>query len=238
MDVLWTDERGEWTRTHDEILGFLHIGTTWIEDAFERLYEEIGRRPSSGEEEWIDVFDRATHGVGLGRFPRLVMAAALRDGVTAFEVHLEKAREIILNFVGLTATHRTDARAPRWSELVEFFKLFGVEVATSGVADVRDRRHVLTHKRGEIRQQKDERLSHASPDEDAMQAVPNELHLTVDGVRGDLETLATMVRTIDAQVVERLFPPPGSKSDETGTPWLMNELALWSLDKLGFRTID
>lgn len=230
---MWTDELGEWAQTHEEILGFLHIGTTWIDVAFQRLYEEIGKRPSDGEEEWIDVFDRETHGVGLGQFPRLVMSAALRDGVTAFEVHLEKARELILNMVGLTATHRTDAKAARWSELVEFFQLFDVDVETPQVQDVRDRRHVLTHKRGEIRQQKDERLSHSIPGEDEVQELPTKLHLTVNGVRDDLETLATMVRTIEARVVKRLVSP-----GETGRSWLMGQLALWSLGKVGFRTID
>lgn len=235
MKLLWTDKRGEWALSYNEILGFLQIGTEWVEDAFERRFEEVGRQPSDGEEELIDIYERETHGVGLGQFPRLVMAAALRDGVTAFEVHLEKARELILNQVGLTATHHTDKRAPRWDDLIHFYEVFGITVDTPAVKDVRDRRHLLTHKRGQIRREADRRLSHASPPDHAF-AAQDDLELTPEGVREDLGTLDSMVRDIDQGVGTHLFPP-GAQSLSVGASWLIDALAHWALDKAGFRAL-
>lgn len=232
MDMLWSDPHGEWALTNEEIHGFLRMGTEWMSAALERLYDEIGARPSDGEDgEWIDIFERETHGVGMGQFPRLTMAAALREGVTAFEVYLEKAREHVLNQVGLTATHKTDAHTPRWHELRTFFKLFGLDIETRDVQDVRDRRHILTHKRGQLRRDEDRRLSHHGEDPGVF-VREDELNLTAAGVREDLRVLADMVRAVEAALVAKL------SDRENGPSWLLNELALWSLEEVGFKTTD
>lgn len=82
----------------------------------------------------------------------MLLAAIVRDAVTAFEVYLEK---VILEAL------RRNWKAPvkdyadhgmYWWEVRDWFRaLFDEDVETDELREIRDLRHLLTHRRGELR---------------------------------------------------------------------------------------
>lgn len=227
-----TDAFAEWVMTKKEIEGLLRLGTDWMDAALERHWAEVGQQPSDGSRELGDVFDQDTHGHSW-KFARWVTGAALRDGVTALEVYLEKAREETLNHVGLTASHKTDKASPKFNELCEFYGLFGLSVDTKGVTEVRARRNILTHKRGETRRLEDRVLSHSGTD-DRMGTI---LGLSVEGVLADLSTLGDVARQVDRRISGAMWPTE-EDSDRFGARWLMDTIGMWALKSAGFVPID
>lgn len=79
-----------------------------------------------------------------------------------------------------------------WDKLVAFYELFDLDVATTAVAEVRTLRHILTHRRGELRTEK-QRQSFGL-DEPFMDSVA---HLDAEGVERYMDSLAEVVRMVD-----------------------------------------
>lgn len=139
----------DWKLTEPRLRTFLSLGLSFLTEGVERTWEEIGRRPALDDGlEQIDVFDDEV-GLYPQDFEWMHAAAVLRDAVSAFEVYLEKAREEVRRAHGHDEV--VEAQAPRWGQLRRFFLDIGVEIQTADVADVRDLRHFLTHRRGELR---------------------------------------------------------------------------------------
>lgn len=228
-----TDAYRHWERARRDIHGVLLLGTEWFSEALDKRFHEIAATPSDESDDIVDVLDDETFGASWD-YGDWIRASVLKDAVTAFEVYLEKAREDVLNYIGLTAEHMTDKRTPRFHELESFFAMFGLRIGSPGVKAVRDRRHILTHRRGELRRAEEARLSHSGQPPTATET----LTLTNDGVLDDLSVLDDIVRSIDLRVARAMFPGPEDDPDEHGSGWLMHQIAIWALERADFRTID
>lgn len=228
-----TDAFHHWEQSRRDIHAILLLGTEWFREALDKRFQEIAAEPSDGSTEVVDVFDDETFGASW-TYGDWIRSSVLKDAVTAFEVYLEKAREEVLNSIGLTAEHKTDKRTPRFYELESFFAIFGLEIDSSGVKDVRNRRHILTHRRGELRRAEEALLSHSNERETHAEA----LILTNEGVLDDLSVLDDVVRNVDRRVARAMLPGPEDDPDDHGTDWLMHQIAIWALERADFRTID
>jgi hypothetical protein len=118
------------------------------------------------------------------------LAGVIKDAVTNFEVYLEHAADEILSHHGKQFAERK--RSASWDRLVAFYKLFDVDAAPAAVTDVRTLRHLLTHRRGELRTE-EQRQSFGS-DEPFMDSVA---HLDPEGVERRMDSLAEVVRLVD-----------------------------------------
>lgn len=236
-----TEAYERWVMAKVEISGLLALGTDWMDEALQKLWDEIGREPSDGETEWEDEFHDRTHGAGW-EFPNWVIASALKDAVTAFEVFLEQLREELLNWIGYTATHRTDTRTPSFPELREFFGTLGYEVEVPDVKKIRDRRHLLTHKRGEMRTEGDLALCHdARPDQEPRYGptIGEPLRLTAWGVRQDLAALDQVASGLDVAMSVHIEHPGEVDDDaEFGLHWVAYKLDRRIWEKAGYLPID
>ena len=199
----WDERQGrvsrafdEWKITEREQRTFLRLGLRLATASYTQLWEEAGAEPydeDSGKEQ-IDAFEEKVDGLHEHDFAWMQSAGVLKDAVTIFEVYLEKAREEVLVEHG----HRLEipAKSPHWSELKKFFRQLGVEIETEQVARVRDLRHFLTHRRGELRT--DEQRDRYAKDSEERWAIY--VPLTEDQVLAIMDELAATVRTIDPAV--------------------------------------
>jgi hypothetical protein len=135
----------------------------------------------------------------------------LRDAVTNFETYLEKAREEVLRAHGHVDV--VEERSPAWPKLVDFFATLGVSIETAAVKRVRDLRHFLTHRRGELRTEA-LRQQFMKESDDAFAFV---VDVDSDDAMKALDELAAVVRVADAVVYKHtwggrrraeLAPPP------------------------------
>ncbi|WP_225844876.1 hypothetical protein [Streptomyces sp. HPF1205] len=90
----------------------------------------------------------------------MLEAAALKDGVTAFEVYMESALQETFEHLRfgpegqrmrLRLKTNKNQESPPWSLLACAHKILGTTVDTNGVEEIRALRHLLTHQRGELR---------------------------------------------------------------------------------------
>ncbi len=73
------------------------------------------------------------------------LAGVVRDAVTSFEVYLDKACRAIL------LAHGADpVRDPAWRDLKDIFRAVDIKIETGAVRCIREMRHFLTHRRGEL----------------------------------------------------------------------------------------
>lgn len=140
----------DWHFVETDQRAFLHLGLEFARPAYERIWQDAGEEPwYDGEPEQIDMFDDHVRGLHLNDYEWMLLAAVLREAVTGFEVYLEKAREEVLRHRG-TPIEVPD-HSPRWGDIVKFFAELDVIVDGSEVTRIRDLRHFLTHRRGELR---------------------------------------------------------------------------------------
>jgi len=140
----------EWALTDGDQRAFLRLGLAFAEQAYEQIWDEAGRGPGDPDgSEQIDVFEKRVGGLHEHDYVWMHCSGILRDAVTSFEVYLEKAREEILKHQGQPI--EVPERAPLYRELKDFFDPLGVDIDAEGVDEVRQLRHFLTHRRGEIR---------------------------------------------------------------------------------------
>lgn len=78
----------------------------------------------------------------------MLLAAVLKDGVTAFEVYLEKAVSEVRMHYGIPEPEAIW----HWLQVKGFYQRhFSLTVETEVVRDIRRLGHILTHRRGELR---------------------------------------------------------------------------------------
>lgn len=124
----------------------------------------------------------------------MLLAAALREAVTGFEVYLEKAREEVLQHRGTPI--QVPDHSPSWTDLVRFFLELDATVDGPEVRRIRDLRHFLTHRRGELRTETQRRAFAPSAGPfDASHA-----ELSEQSVISAMNALADVVVAVDKRV--------------------------------------
>jgi hypothetical protein len=180
----------DWKLAEPRLRTFLSLGLGFLTEGVERTWEEIGRRPALDDGlAQIDVFDEEV-GLYPQDFEWMHAAGVLRDAVSAFEVYLEKAREEVRRAHGHDDV--VEEQAPHWGQLRSFFLDIGVEIQTADVAKVRDLRHFLTHRRGELRTPALRRQfasEHVMP--------PLAVEMSEAQVIAAMDVLAAVVRSVD-----------------------------------------
>lgn len=185
-----------WFGRERELRAFLKFGLVFGEEGLQRRWDEIEERPSDGSEDTVDVFDRELDGLGPAEFEWMLLAAGVRDAVTLYEGYLEQAFDEVLLRHGAERVRPTES--PRWNELCDQYSLVGVDLAADSVVEkARRLRHLLTHRRGAVEPELDDRaFGTAYPFPIAS------VQLTHPGVTDLMDGLAMSVDRIDAIAYE------------------------------------
>jgi hypothetical protein len=185
----------DWFLVEADQRAFMHLGLEFSRPAYERIWREAGEEPwHDGGPEQLEVFEERVRGLHERDFEWMLLGAALREAVTGFEVYLEKAREEVLRHQGRPV--EVPERSPRWGTLVKFSASIGLPVDSSEVEGIRDLRHFLTHRRGELRTEA-QRLAFA-PQAGIFDAALAEL--SESRVTAAMDTLAGVVLEADRRV--------------------------------------
>jgi hypothetical protein len=172
--VTWNEAGGtvsrafaDWRRTDEENRAFLRLSAKWSADGYDQEWkhaEEAFSRVFDPDQhygdEHVGLFEEAVDGLWPDAYGWMVEAAALKNGVTAYEVYLEKALQEIVNGYSVTVEGQTvrlrlstpkSFESPGWSTLVSAHSILGNTIDTADVRWARDLRHLLTHQNGELR---------------------------------------------------------------------------------------
>lgn len=201
--MTWSESDGRVSRAFDEWKlvdrdhrAFLRLGLSFAEVEYARLWKEAGEEPYwDGRPEQLDSFEDKIHGLWEHDYTWMHLAGVLRDSVSNFEVYLEKAREEVLAHQGQPLL--VSSRSPNWEKLKAFFNQLGGTIETTEVKDVRELRHFLTHRRGELRTE-ELRAQFQATHSDVIP--PFFVELTQDRVLEAMDKLAAAAREIDARV--------------------------------------
>lgn len=159
----WDEDAGQVTRAFDEwrmtdhdIRAFLRFSLRIAGDAYEGALDSIDDNVAAAGNDYYslpDLYEDETDGLWPHDFEWMLLSGALKDAVTAFDVYLEKAMEEVLSRHGFTARSYTDEKSLSWDEATDFYKrVLGIYLkGDQALANVRDLRHILTHKRGDLR---------------------------------------------------------------------------------------
>lgn len=191
-DWYWTD--------HDQ-RAFLYLALEFARDGYARTWDRAHRAPIDPEDPWepSNTFEYLVSGIYERDFEWSLCVAVLLNGVTAYEVYLEKAREDVRERYGHPRV--VPERSPEWWRLRDFFRSLGVEAETPEVLGVRELRHLLAHRRGELRTEQQRQRFASEANEPWSQLIT----LTVDDAIGALDVLAATVRAIDPAVWAHSF---------------------------------
>lgn len=198
----WDEQAGrvsqafnDWFLIDRDQRAFLGLGLRFAAAAYSEIWEEAGREPGDPEgPEQIDIFETRVAGLHQHDYEWMHCSGVLRDGVTNFEVYLEKAREEILRHQG-EAIEVSD-HSPYWRDLKDFYKRVGADIDSAEVEAVRDLRHFLSHRRGELRteQQREQFAAKAEG------LGPLNAELSAAKVIAAMDDLGAAVREADRQV--------------------------------------
>lgn len=187
-----TEAYEEWVFVDRDLRRFMQTTLRWTEERYDAEWTAVMREPGwDGAPEPIDIFYDRVGGLMPDDHEWMTLAAVLRDGVTAYEVYLTKAIDEVLRSHG--KQRRRADRTPGWGELRDLYAPLGLVPMPPAVADIVDLRHVLTHRRGELRTES-ERHRFAKRDEPFASTVAQ---LTEESVVRCLDTLAANVREVD-----------------------------------------
>jgi hypothetical protein len=171
---------------------FARKGLEFAKEVYDRFWDELAHQPGDPDgPELPDLFHDAIDGLWPHDFEWMHLTGVVKDAVTNFEVYLERAADEILHFQGQQFGDRD--KSASWDRLVAFYRLLGVEIASNAVIEMRQLRHILTHRRGELRTEEQRRLF-ANSREPFTQSVA---HLDIDVVMARMDVLGSAVRTID-----------------------------------------
>jgi hypothetical protein len=201
----WDEVRGsvsrsfhEWKIIDGDQRAFLRLGLEFATVEYDRLWKESGEEPYyDGGPEQLDSFEDKVYGLHEQDFAWMLLSGVLRDAVTNFEVYLEKVREEVLGHHGQQIG--VPGRSPNWKRLKRFFRQLDVEIESPGVSEVRELRHFLTHRRGELRTE-ELRKQFQAIHSDVIR--PWQVELPKERVGEAMDTLAAAVRAIDSAVYE------------------------------------
>lgn len=190
----------DWYFTERDQRAFLRLGLTFADGVYERIWNEAGSEPGDPDgPEQIDVFEERVQGLHQRDYEWMHCSGVLRDAVTNYEIYLEKAREEMQWRAG--KWQGVPERAPHWGKLGAFYRSIGVDIGDERVEDVREMRHFLTHRRGELRTQ-ELRERYAAEVEPFG---PFNVDLSETSVLEAMDVLASAVRRIDAVVYEYVW---------------------------------
>lgn len=195
---LRTQAYDQWAETDNEIRAFLAVVSRLLDQEFTGLWSAIESEPGDPDgRETPDVFhQRVEGGVWPDDHAWMLLAATVKDAVTAYEVYLEQALDEVLRRHGFELVRKNPDLGPRWPVLTQYYEdLFALTISPPEVDVIRDLRHVLTHQRGVWRSEDQaERLRHlANPDGEGSWRVP----LAADAVVGYCDVLAAKVKEFD-----------------------------------------
>jgi hypothetical protein len=181
----------DWYMVDRDQRAFLHKGLEFSKAAYGRIWNELAEQPGDPDgPELPDLFHDAVNGLWSHEFDWMHLSGVIKDAVTNFEVYLEHAADEILAF---HEKHLADRkRSAPWDRLVAFYKLFDIDVASEPVLEMRDLRHILTHRRGDLRTE--ELRDRFGSDQPFMDSVA---HLDVGDVEKRMDVLADAVRVVD-----------------------------------------
>lgn len=141
----------DWQMAERGLRAFLRLGREFSDEGYESRWDRLSKLASDGEgPELEDLFYDETGGLTSIEFDWLLMNLVVRDGVTLYEVYLET----VLHEVVAHRVHGTNVgeASPQWRQMTTVFKrAFGVDIEPSEVREVIALRHLLTHRRGELR---------------------------------------------------------------------------------------
>ncbi|MDP8930706.1 MAG: hypothetical protein M3O70_19595 [Actinomycetota bacterium] len=201
----------EWRMTDRDIRGFLRFSLRIANEAYTRIWDEASREPAYDDSpELVDVFHDRIEGIWENDYRWMLLSGGLIGAVTAFDVYLEKAIEEVLRRHGHTATGYTNEKALSWEEATDFYKrALGVRLkGHQDLSDVRDLRHILTHKRGELRTHDQRKRFGKDPDG----WIGDNVELTLDSTLDYMDVLARHVERVDKVAYEAAW---GSASPAT-----------------------
>lgn len=203
MSRIWNESSKAGTRAFDawklvnhDLSAFLNVGLRFVRKGYEDTWEEVGSRPATEDDsDWPDAFEEEVQLLWPHEFEWMFLSAVVKDAVTAFEVYLEAVTDEVLSFHGLAFKRKDPSRSLPWDKLRQFCgTYFAIRLDDTRVKEIRGLRHLLTHRRGELRTD-DERKKFGER-EDGWPAL--EVVLTEDGVKQILADLAAVVRLIDS----------------------------------------
>jgi hypothetical protein len=224
----WNPGSGLVTRAYDDwhmaekgLRSFLRLGREFSEEGYQSRWDRIAKSP--GDEngpEVEDLFYDETGGLTSIEFDWLLMNLVVRDGVTLYEVYLETVlHEVVAHRVHGTIVGET---SPQWRKLTAVFKqAFGMDIESSQVKEAIALRHLLTHRRGELRtdamRKQHDKKKHDFPD--------IAVRLEPDEIFGHLDALADAVEKVDRVMFPFAWgdaPVPHEMHDELllSAPWL------------------
>jgi hypothetical protein len=195
----WDEKAGRVTRSFSDWYlvdcdqrAFVRKGLEFAKEVYDRVWDELAHQPGDPDgPELPDLFHGAIDGLWPHDFEWMHLSGVVKDAVTNFEVYLDRAADEILQFQGQQFDERQ--RSASWDRLVAFYRLLGIEIASDAVIEMRQLRHILTHRRGELRTE-EQRQIFANSQEPFMQSVA---HLDVDVVEARMDVLGNAVRTIE-----------------------------------------
>lgn len=205
----WDEAKGQVTQAFDEwrlydmdLRSFLRVSLLVAEESFDRWWHEILSQPGDPDVDAIDLWEKRTQGIHMHDYSWMLLSGGLVNAVTAFEVYLEKVREEVLRHRGYSHRERTDRRALTWWESTEFVAEaldVGLRVTEEhpkpqDLNDVRDLRHIIVHKRGELRTEDDRERFDPDRERWLREAVQLDLAQTLER----MDVLAKYARVVDA----------------------------------------
>jgi hypothetical protein len=111
----------EWRMTDTDIRTFLTSTTRWMDERYERVWNELGEQPALEDgSELPDLFYRAVDGLEPLDYHWMPQATVVRDGVSAFGVYLEKVGAGVLRRRGYRRKVQL-GWTPAWRDIVTFF---------------------------------------------------------------------------------------------------------------------
>lgn len=185
-----------WLLVNQDISAFLNVGLRFVRKGYQDTWDEVGSRPAGENDEWPDAFEAEVGLLWPHEFEWMFLAAVVKDAVTAFEVYLEAAADEVLEHHGLTFRRKKRNRSLSWDTLKGFCEAYlGIRFDDTQVKRIRDLRHLLTHRRGELRTEEERKRFGDRPDGwTAFEAV-----LTEESTTSIIKELATVVRQIDRE---------------------------------------
>jgi hypothetical protein len=140
-----------------------------------------------------DLFNDAVDGLWPSNYEWMLLSSVVKNGVTAFEVYLEKAANEVRRVHGL-ADLKGKGGFLTWGDLRAFYKdHLGLDIDSAEVKRIRELRHLLTHSRGELRTEAD-RKAFGDPTE----VFPSrQAKLSPDQVVNMLDELGEAARQVD-----------------------------------------
>lgn len=204
----WDEKQGRVSRAFDDWKlidhdqrTFLRLGLAFATSEYDRLWKESEAEPyEEGGPDLIESFEEKVDGLYQQDFDWMHLAGVVRDAVTNFEVYLEKAREEVLRRHGQPVD--TAGKAPRWPSLKSFFSQLDVEIETVDLKGVRELRHFLSHRRGELRT---DELRRRFQETHSDLIPPWMVELSEARVLESMDILARAVRLIDPSVYEHTW---------------------------------